>query len=61
MLVAPAEEKMWEKQPSKNGNPNITNEQINIKYEQGQQRITAIKDFYNNSLELTGLELWSEC
>ena len=134
MLVAPAEEKMWEKQPSKNGNSNITDEQINIKYEQGQQRIltemnreklpsfadslkkpnymdispfyqrrlrwdkqkqsqliesflinipvppiilyereynsyevmdgqqriTAIKDFYNNSLELTGLELWSE-
>ena len=39
MLVAPAEEKMWEKQPLKNGNSNITDEQINIKYEQGQQRI----------------------
>ncbi|MGL6342326.1 MAG: DUF262 domain-containing protein, partial [Waterburya sp.] len=26
----------------------------------GQQRITAIKDFYNNDLELTGLKLWSE-
>jgi hypothetical protein len=26
----------------------------------GQQRITAIKDFYNNDLELTGLELWPE-
>lgn len=26
----------------------------------GQQRITAIQDFYNNDLELTGLEFWSE-
>ncbi|MBA2749773.1 MAG: DUF262 domain-containing protein [Tatlockia sp.] len=26
----------------------------------GQQRITAIRDFYNNKLTLTGLELWSE-
>lgn len=26
----------------------------------GQQRITAIKDFYENKLELTGLELWQE-
>jgi hypothetical protein len=26
----------------------------------GQQRITAIRDFYENKLELTGLELWSE-
>ena len=26
----------------------------------GQQRITVIKDFYSNKLELTGLELWSE-
>jgi len=26
----------------------------------GQQRITAIRDFYQNKLELTGLELWSE-
>jgi hypothetical protein len=26
----------------------------------GQQRITAIRDFYENKLELTGLELWPE-
>jgi hypothetical protein len=26
----------------------------------GQQRITAIQDFYEGKLELTGLELWSE-
>jgi Protein of unknown function DUF262 len=26
----------------------------------GQQRINAIKDFYDNKLELTGLELWQE-
>ncbi len=26
----------------------------------GQQRITAIRDFYENKLKLTGLELWSE-
>jgi hypothetical protein len=26
----------------------------------GQQRITAIQDFYENKLSLTGLELWPE-
>lgn len=26
----------------------------------GQQRITAISDFYNNKLKLTGLEIWTE-
>lgn len=26
----------------------------------GQQRITAIRDFYENNLKLTGLELWPE-
>jgi Protein of unknown function DUF262 len=26
----------------------------------GQQRITALRDFYENRLKLTGLELWSE-
>ena len=26
----------------------------------GQQRITAIRDFYDNKLELTGLEIWTE-
>lgn len=26
----------------------------------GQQRVTAIKDFYDNNLELTGLEIWPE-
>jgi len=26
----------------------------------GQQRITAVKDFYANLLELTGLEMWGE-
>ncbi|VEP15666.1 conserved hypothetical protein [Hyella patelloides LEGE 07179] len=134
MLVAPAEERMWEKSSLNNGKSHMTDEQINIKYEQGQQRIltemnreklpsfadslkktnymdvspfyqrrlrwdeqkqsqliesflinipvppiilyereynsyevmdgqqriTAIKDFYNNDLELTGLEMWSE-
>ncbi len=134
MLVAPAEKAMWEKLSSKNGNSNLTDKQINAKYEKGQQRIltemnreklpsfadslkrpkymdlspfyqrrlrwdkqkqsqliesflinipvppiilyereynsyevmdgqqriTAIKDFYSNNLELTGLELWSE-
>lgn len=134
MLVAPAEKVMWEKLPSKNGKSNLTDRQINAKYEKGQQRIltemnreklpsfadslkkpnymdlspfyqrrlrwdkqkqsqliesflinipvppiilyereynsyevmdgqqriTAIKDFYSNNLELTGLELWSE-
>jgi hypothetical protein len=134
MLIVPAEAKMWEKLSSTNYNSQITDEQINDKYEQGQQRIltemnreklpsfadslkktnymdvspfyqrrlrwdkkkqsqliesflinipvppiilyekeynsyevmdgqqriTAIKDFYNNDLELTGLKLWSE-
>ncbi len=134
MLIAPAEAKMWDKSSSTNGDSHMTDEQINTKYEQGQQRIltemnreklpsfaesldkpnymdvspfyqrrlrwdqqkqsqliesflinipvppiilyerdynsyevmdgqqriTAIKDFYNNSLELTGLEVWSE-
>ncbi len=134
MLVAPAEKVMWEKLPSKNGNLDLTDKQINAKYEKGQQRIlteinreklpsfadslkrpnymdlspfyqrrlrwdkqkqsqliesflinipvppiilyereynsyevmdgqqriTAIKDFYNKNLELTGLELWPE-
>ena len=26
----------------------------------GQQRITAIRDFYDNKLKLTGLEIWTE-
>ena len=134
MLVAPTEKKMWDKSPSKNGTSSMTDEEINLKYERGkqriltemnreklpsfadslkkpeymdvspfyqrrlrwdkqkqsqliesflinipvppiilyereynsyevmdgQQRITAIKDFYNNDLELTGLELWPE-
>ena len=134
MLIAPSEEKMWEKSFSRNVNSHMTDEQINTKYEQGQQRIlteinreklpsfadslkkpnymdvspfyqrrlrwdkqkqsqliesflinipvppiilyereynsyevmdgqqriTAIKDFYSNNLELTGLELWPE-
>lgn len=134
MIIAPAEEKMWERSSSKNGKHQMTDEEINNKYEQGQQRIltemnreklpsfaeslkkpnymdvspfyqrrlrwdntkqsqliesflinipvppiilyereynsyevmdgqqriTAIKDFYNNNLELEGLELWSE-
>ncbi|MDJ0901976.1 MAG: DUF262 domain-containing protein [Xenococcus sp. MO_188.B8] len=134
MLIAPSEEKMWEKSFLRNGNSPMTDEQINTKYEQGQQRIltemnreklpsfadslkkynymdvspfyqrrlhwnkqkqsqliesflinipvppiilyereynsyevmdgqqriTAIKDFYSNNLELTGLELWPE-
>lgn len=134
MLVAPAEKAMWSKLPSKNGSSDLTDKQINAKYEKGQQRIltemnreklpsfadslkrpnymdlspfyqrrlrwdkqkqsqliesflinipvppiilyereynsyevmdgqqriTAIKDFYSNNLELTGLDLWSE-
>ncbi|MGB3534966.1 MAG: DUF262 domain-containing protein [Microcoleaceae cyanobacterium] len=134
MLIAPAEKVMWERLPSKNGSSNLTDQEINAKYEKGQQRIltemnreklpsfadslkrpnymdlspfyqrrlrwdkqkqsqliesflinipvppiilyeteynsyevmdgqqriTAIKYFYNNDLELTGLELWPE-
>jgi hypothetical protein len=26
----------------------------------GQQRITSVRDFYTNALELTGLEMWPE-
>lgn len=42
--------------------PIILYEQDYNSYEvmDGQQRITAIKDFYENQLKLTGLELWSE-
>lgn len=134
MTIAPAERKMWERSSAKNGQHEMTDEEINNKYEQGQQRIltemnreklpsfaeslkkdnymdispfyqrrlrwdkvkqsqliesflinipvppiilyereynsyevmdgqqriTAIKDFYNNDLKLNGLELWSE-
>lgn len=134
MLLAPSEEKMWEKSASKNRISQMTDEQINAKYESGeqriltemnreklpsfvealnkpgymdvrpfyqrrlrwdakmqsrliesflinipvpsvilyeknynsyevmdgQQRITAIRDFYENKLKLTGLELWPE-
>ncbi len=134
MIIAPAEKKMWERSSSKNGKHQMTDEEINNKYERGQQRIltemnreklpsfaeslkktkymnvrpfyqrrlrwdktkqsqliesflinipvppiilyekeynsyevmdgqqriTAIKDFYNNNLKLEGLELWSE-
>lgn len=134
MIIAPAERKMWERSSAKNGKHELTDEEINNKYERGQQRIltemnreklpsfaeslekanymdvspfyqrrlrwdrtkqsqliesflinipvppiilyereynsyevmdgqqriTAIKDFYNNNLKLEGLELWSE-
>ncbi|NES72733.1 MAG: DUF262 domain-containing protein [Okeania sp. SIO2D1] len=42
--------------------PIILYEQTYNSYEviDGQQRITAIKDFYENKLKLTGLEFWSE-
>ncbi len=134
MLVTPAEKKMWDKSPSRNHKSKMTDEEINAKYDKGQQRIltemnreklpsfvdalqkpdymdlspfyqrrlrwdkkmqsqliesflinipvppiilyeknynsyevmdgqqriTAIKDFYQNNLKLTGLELWSE-
>ncbi|NEP80936.1 MAG: DUF262 domain-containing protein [Okeania sp. SIO3C4] len=42
--------------------PIILYEQTYNSYEviDGQQRITAIRDFYENKLELTGLEFWSE-
>ena len=134
MTLAPAERKMWEHSSARNGKHDMTDEEINDKYEKGQQRIltemnreklpsfadslkkanymdvspfyqrrlrwdktkqsqliesflinipvppiilyerdynsyevmdgqqriTAIKDFYNNDLELEGLELWSE-
>ncbi len=36
MLIAPSEEKMWEKSFLGNGNSPMTDEQINTKYEQGQ-------------------------
>ena len=134
MTIAPAEKKMWDRSSAKNGKHELTDEEINNKYEKGQQRIlteinreklpsfaeslekanymdvspfyqrrlrwdkikqsqliesflinipvppiilyereynsyevmdgqqriTAIKDFYNNNLKLEGLELWSE-
>ena len=134
MLFAPAETKMWDKSLLKNHNSKMTDEEINAKYDKGQQRIltemnreklpsfvdalqkpdymdlrpfyqrrlrwdkkmqsqliesflinipvppiilyeknynsyevmdgqqriTAINDFYQNKLKLTGLELWSE-
>lgn len=134
LQLAPTEEKMWEKLPSKNRISKMTDAQINAKYESGeqriltemnreklpsfvealtkpgymdvrpfyqrrprwdakmqsrliesflinipvppiilyekdynsyevmdgQQRITAIRDFYENTLKLTGLELWPE-
>lgn len=134
MQLAPAEEKMWGKLPLKNRISKMTDDQINAKYESGeqriltemnreklpsfvealkkprymdvrpfyqrrlrwdakmqsrliesflinipvpsiilyekdynsyevmdgQQRITAIRDFYENKLKLTGLELWPE-
>ncbi len=134
MQLAPAEEKMWEKPLSKDSISQMTDSQINAKYESGeqriltemnreklpsfvealnkpgymdvrpfyqrrsrwdakmqsrliesflinipvpsvilyeknynsyevmdgQQRITAIRDFYENKLKLTGLELWPE-
>ena len=42
--------------------PIILYEQTYNSYEviDGQQRITAIRDFYENKLELIGLEFWSE-
>ncbi|NES78812.1 MULTISPECIES: DUF262 domain-containing protein [Okeania] len=42
--------------------PIILYEQSYNSYEviDGQQRITAIRDFYDNQLKLTGLEFWSE-
>ena len=134
MTIAPAEKKMWDRSSAKNGKHELTDEEINNKYEKGQQRIlteinreklpsfaeslekanymdvspfyqrrlrwdkikqsqliesflinipvppiilyereynsyevmdgqqriTAIKDFYNNNLRLEGLELWAE-
>ena len=134
MIIAPAEREMWGRSSAKNGKHELTDEEINNKYEKGQQRIltemnreklpsfaeslekanymdvspfyqrrlrwdkikqsqliesflinipvppiilyereynsyevmdgqqriTAIKDFYNNNLKLEGLELWAE-
>ena len=134
MIIAPAEREMWGRSSAKNGKHELTDEEINNKYEKGQQRIltemnreklpsfaeslekanymdvspfyqrrlrwdkikqsqliesflinipvppiilyereynsyevmdgqqriTAIKDFYNNNLRLEGLELWAE-
>ncbi len=134
MILTPTEEKMWKTSPPKNTSQTMTDDQINAKYEKGeqriltemnreklpsfvealkkpnymdvrpfyqrrlrwdatmqsrliesflinipvppiilyekdynsyevmdgQQRITAIRDFYENKLELTGLELWTE-
>ena len=39
MILAPAERKMWEHSSAKNGKHEMTDEEINNKYEQGQQRI----------------------
>ena len=39
MIVAPAETTMWESSSAKNGQHKLTDEEINNKYEQGQQRI----------------------
>ncbi|MDJ0733482.1 MAG: DUF262 domain-containing protein [Nostocaceae cyanobacterium] len=39
MILAPSEKKMWEKLPFKNHTNNLTEEQINAKYERGEQRI----------------------
>ena len=39
MLIAPAEATMWDRSSSSNGKSHMSDEQINNKYEQGQQRI----------------------
>ena len=39
MLTAPAEKNMWEKNPKKKDNIEMTDEEINKKYDDGQQRI----------------------
>lgn len=39
MNIAPSEEKMWEKIPNKNHKYQMTNDEINAKYERGEKRI----------------------
>ncbi len=39
MQLAPTEKKMWEKSQSKKHISEVTDEQINAKYESGEQRI----------------------
>ncbi|BAZ07485.1 hypothetical protein [Calothrix sp. NIES-3974] len=39
MNIAPSEEKMWQKIPNKNHKYQMTDDEINAKYERGEKRI----------------------